>query len=681
MGLGYVKTENKSVLTEHRDIIAKTAKRYMQLNPTKPFVYREFDKSGFSLESSGRYKLDFDEIYPGVPDGSFAYAASVLYSEGGGTLPVSILLISPAEIYLNGRLITKTNSWDEVFCEPRGLDIELEAGENIILVKARKNVLGFGCEIGAYYPKTNMFCFYAFSSECKEAIGWSFSGVYNSDVFGGVSPESLDEIEWYPKKKEYTFKPLKSTYAVTRIRCTGGEVLPNIKANCDYILYADGKALKKNCAFMPAGEYVNISLKLIDTDSSTLFECSFGGAEICFAENIKIPGRKWLYLETEDDAARFGFDGCRLYGGDTFFVTAENTYLRPVLESALYGKISYPLGVVLYGLLRTGVVLQNNEIYEYAHNHLAMCADACSYAIYDAKKFGCALINNQIINMDALDDCGSFAAAVLEDYLKYNKDEKMTAFFEYVAEYILEKQERLKNGLFYRKQEGLFYQFTVWADDLYMSVPFMIRYAALKNDRKIIDDAANQFICIKQLLYMPEKKLISHVFSLKRGIPTNIPWGRGNGWVLFSLSELLLVLDEKHGKYKEIKDFFIELCEGFYNHRSSDGMIHQVADDLDSYAETSCSAMCAAAFARGVRLGILPLEYKTAARQIVHTIEKECIDKEGNVYGVCIGSGYSFRREYYKDELPYRTNDTHGTGIVLTAISEVMILEEDEKPE
>ena len=102
------------------------------------------------------------------------------------------------------------------------------------------------------------------------------------------------------------------------------------------------------------------------------------------------------------------------------------------------------------------------------------------------------------------------------------------------------------------------------------------------------------------------------------------------------------------------------------------GMCHQVLDDTESYAEVSSTAMCAAAFARGIRLGILAdNKYAQAAAKAVDSLCRYCIDCEGNIYGVCVGSGYSFRRDYYKYELPWNVNDTHGTGIVLIALEEV----------
>jgi len=40
----------------------------------------------------------------------------------------------------------------------------------------------------------------------------------------------------------------------------------------------------------------------------------------------------------------------------------------------------------------------------------------------------------------------------------------------------------------------VFHEDTMWADDLYMSVPFLCRYYQLTGKEKYIDDAARQFL-------------------------------------------------------------------------------------------------------------------------------------------------------------------------------------------
>ncbi len=40
---------------------------------------------------------------------------------------------------------------------------------------------------------------------------------------------------------------------------------------------------------------------------------------------------------------------------------------------------------------------------------------------------------------------------------------------------------------------------------------------------------------------------------------TNVPWGRGNGWVVFSMTELLEVLPEDHPKRNDLIEFLKHL--------------------------------------------------------------------------------------------------------------------------
>ncbi|RCW49369.1 hypothetical protein [Paenibacillus prosopidis] len=49
-----------------------------------------------------------------------------------------------------------------------------------------------------------------------------------------------------------------------------------------------------------------------------------------------------------------------------------------------------------------------------------------------------------------------------------------------------------------------------------------------------------QFLHYKKRLFIPGLQIMHHVYDYKFDKPNGVPWGRGNGWVLFSLSELLV---------------------------------------------------------------------------------------------------------------------------------------------
>ena len=692
-------------------IIEKIACRYIQENPEREYTFRAFHTGGFLQDESGRWVLDFDAKFPEAKEGDWACAVSQIRVERNGRFQLSFTAHNPVWIYVDGKEVAATNCQDEVLNESRVIAWEETKGFHRIFVKCRKNVLGFRCVLGCVSPKWGPVNFYTALDTKEGQLGWNYCGPLSEAEASralslyGTAEYTGETFRWLPEERPWRFPRRQAAYAVSFCQCEQeGEVQLWFRVpGHAFQVYVDGEEALSVIESVAEeqgteGWEVRLHLKkglhrlavrIENTTEGTMVEGRVqesaakgktSEAKLCLPDYIQGVSGNWLYLDSDDERAKQGFDGSMLYdirqvtaGFDdkTYFQSAEGVYLRPVQEASLFGKSNYPIGVVLYGLLTAGRYLQNREITEYAHRHLRQCCKMQEYVHWDRMRYGYVCVNQQLVSLSALDDCGAFFAAVLEDYLEYHQEEQLLSPVEEVADYILNRQERLENGMFYRRMEGKLAQYTVWADDLYMSVPFLIRYGKLKARADVLEDAINQIFCFKKLLYIPDKKLMSHVYQLKLEMATKIPWGRGNGWVLFTLSELLRVLPEEQEHYKEVKDFFQELCEGFLNVIDEEGMLHQVLDEQDSYGEASCSAMCAAAFARGVKLGILPGKpYADAAKRMIEALKKFCIDEEGNVYGVCVGSNYSFRREYYKNELGWRINDTHGTGIVLLAMVE-----------
>ncbi|OUS78423.1 hypothetical protein B1748_02170 [Paenibacillus sp. MY03] len=129
------------------------------------------------------------------------------------------------------------------------------------------------------------------------------------------------------------------------------------------------------------------------------------------------------------------------------------------------------------------------------------------------------------------------------------------------------------------------------------------------------------------------------------------------------------VLPKEHIDYAPILAFYRELAEGYSRLQGEHGLWHQVLTDPESYEEASCTSMFMYGFALGVRHGWLeqPETYAAAARAGWRGLCERAIDKQGNLYGVCKGSSWSYRHAYYKHELGWNLNDTHGIGIVLLA--------------
>jgi len=410
-------------------------------------------------------------------------------------------------------------------------------------------------------------------------------------------------------------------------------------------------------------------------------------------------GETWLYAGPfEADAEPDATEMCRM---DRIFAVQgnganhepEHTYwrldkpeawVRPYYENAMlsnkwtvgsvtnYGRWDYPLGVTVYGLLQTGRYLDRPDMIRYAAEHVQACTTMYEYSLWDRKQYGFPAINQQLVMMKMLDNCGSFGSAMLEAYGDC-REQTFLPIADKIADFMLNKLERREDGAFYRKCPGEYSENTMWADDLYMSTPFLVRYARLKGDSAALDEAAKQFLLFRKYLFMADQKIMSHVYDFKYGQATRIPWGRGNGWTLFSLSEVLAALPEQHADRPALIAFFNELCEGYAALQAESGLWHQVLNDPDTYEEASCTAMFAYGFARGVRFGWLkePEAYVEASRKAWQGLTRVAIDRQGNVHGVCSGSRYAFTSEYYDKDLLTVTNDNHGIGIMMLAGTEV----------
>ncbi|MBW7457888.1 glycoside hydrolase family 88 protein, partial [Paenibacillus sepulcri] len=248
-----------------------------------------------------------------------------------------------------------------------------------------------------------------------------------------------------------------------------------------------------------------------------------------------------------------------------------------------------------------------------------------------------------------------------------------------IAHYIMNVQDRMEDGALYRKV-GVSPSMhnTMWCDDMYMSVPFLCRYSWLTGDPRYMDEAARQLLLYKKYLYMAEQQIMSHVYDVRNGKPSRTAWGRGNGWVFFSLAVLLELLPKTHASHPSILAFYRELAEGYRRLQGKHGLWHQVLTDPESYEEASCSSMFIYGFALGVRSSWLenPDPYVRAALDGWQGLCERAIDKRGNLYGVCKGSSWSYSHAYYKHDLGWNLNDTHGIGIVLLAGIETQLMKE-----
>ena len=146
------------------------------------------------------------------------------------------------------------------------------------------------------------------------------------------------------------------------------------------------------------------------------------------------------------------------------------------------------------------------------------------YSLSDREEYGYQSLNHQLVELDALDDCGSFGAAVIELY-RETGEKSFLKVIEKIADYIANRQIRKEDGAFCRGDE------TIWVDDLYMGNQFLAKYYNLTGKRSYIDDAARQFLLYKSICICLNTGLCP-IYDLKYNTPTFAP-GAGKRMALF----------------------------------------------------------------------------------------------------------------------------------------------------
>ncbi|MCH5188030.1 MAG: glycoside hydrolase family 88 protein [Oscillospiraceae bacterium] len=594
------------------DTAGKIAKKYMTANLAVPLDLRPFYDGGIRRGSDYRYRADMNELFPEAKVGDIAEARCLYIAGNDETIGMTITLFGSAELKLNGQTVFKSNIFNERNNHiDNRVDLSMKKGENLLEFTFKKTALGFGAVFGTWLGKWD---YLLMRPDAPTLEG----GQYR-----------LNGGPWLPELKEAKISLGEGEYALFMTNTTDGPLMVRSKE------FPPEKEEYRN----PAG---------LDDYGPWL------GLWPLKNEHGDISDFSQL---TENTYWRFKYD---------------KLWLRPYYGRGNFGHWNYPLGVTLYGLLRFGQLTKDEKILSYIKAHAQRCVDTFDYALWDRDHHGgAASLHNLLSGIDSLDDCGSFGSLLEETELSLGIDGRKID--DYISDYIEHRQPRLSSGAFCRQNQlHSFHNETVWLDDLYMSVPFLCRRYKITGEDKYLRDAANQFMQYKELLFMADEELMSHVFDLRHGIKTGVPWGRGNGWTVFSLSELLMFMPEDHELRPELEEFFKTLCRGYFSRQSEDGRWHQVLNAPDSYYETSCTAMFACAFMRGVRMGLLSESYGEAARKAVESIAQNTVDDMGNLYGVCRGSEFAFSADYYKYDLLPRDNDTHGIGIVLLAIYEVL---------
>lgn len=345
----------------------------------------------------------------------------------------------------------------------------------------------------------------------------------------------------------------------------------------------------------------------------------------------------------------------------------ENACLR--LESA-YNDWRYWNGVLNLAMLKLSDQLDDARYREFALKNVAFGFD--HYRWFEERWSGenkWEYPFGQFFITEELDDCGSMGASVIEVY-RLKSREHYREYIEKAADHILNQQDRLEDGTLVRSFPR---RWTIWADDLYMSMAFLARMGAMTGDGRYFNDAVKQVLRYHKYLFDEENQLMVHNWYTDTERPGVAYWGRANGWALLAQTELLDHLPRDFSGRDTLLTLFRKHISGVMQYQDSSGLWHQLINKDDSYLETSCSAIFIYVISRAVNKGYLSARYTPVARHGWKGILTR-IRSDGQIEGVCTGTGIGDDLGFYYRR-PTPLNDVHGVGFILLAGAEILELE------
>lgn len=181
-----------------------------------------------------------------------------------------------------------------------------------------------------------------------------------------------------------------------------------------------------------------------------------------------------------------------------------------------------------------------------------------------------------------------------------------------------------------------------WNGALFCAPPSWLKMYTCTGKRKYLNEMSIGFLTTSNRLYSPVDSLIYSRDDFiwdrngngKKSLNGNkIFWGRGNGWVISSLTQMLTYLPGDFPERDEYKNMFVEMAAKLASIQGEDGMWRSSLLDVEQFPtkEFSGSAFFCQALAWGINHKILDKEKYWPHVQKAYLGLVSCIDENGRI--------------------------------------------------
>jgi unsaturated rhamnogalacturonyl hydrolase len=330
---------------------------------------------------------------------------------------------------------------------------------------------------------------------------------------------------------------------------------------------------------------------------------------------------------------------------------------------------TYSMGVVLAAMLLVTDVTGDPSFEAYTFRNFDFIFDHVDYFRRQAAEYGPQPDGyRRLLAMHELDDAGAIGAALVRTYQR-RPDPRYRAGIDRVAAFISHEMMRLPDGAFARPRPRAV---SMWVDDAYMSIPFLAQMGSFTGERRYFDDAVTQVVRMSARLFDETRGLYDHTWFADVTPDPRFFWGRGAGWMLMAMTELLTELPEDHPGREAVLEQYRRAAQGVAAVQGRSGAWHQLLDRTDSYLETSATAMFTFAIARGVNRGWLPPVYGPVAQTGWQAVAQR-VRPDGQITGICVATTAAYDAVYYYHR-PTDLGAMQGYGAALKAGAEVLTM-------
>jgi unsaturated rhamnogalacturonyl hydrolase len=206
----------------------------------------------------------------------------------------------------------------------------------------------------------------------------------------------------------------------------------------------------------------------------------------------------------------------------------------------------------------------------------------------------------------------------------------------------------------------------IWLDCLHFDPPFYAHLSRVSGHSEWAHRAVGEALSYCELLADPELGLLKHFWLERTDQTYTRGWGRGQGWALLGLMDVIEHADSSTPRYEAVVGKACDLATAMLRFQLADGNWWAMVHEPDSGAESSTAAFMATAFYRGIALGVLEPGIFIGPAERAYAAMLANLDDDGVLRGVSAAVNAALVQQHYW-HVPRGLVVPWGQGPVLTA--------------